>query len=509
MKIGNLGFSLPRTQLWKRPILLFLSFLLCFLGYALRTKAETSTAGSIIPVVTATIPADGEVTLSKTEAIYISFNADMDPATLVAANIPVKDNHQQAIDISSIHYDGLNRMATVVLADKLLAGAAYQVTVTTGVKDKAGISLTKNYIWSFTMANYFIAEALNVLYTSPAKGDVGVGRQTGLSITFNQDINSDFLVNAIILKDAAQNPVGFNTFEYDQNSRTVRTTPAIGLTANTSYEAMVTTNVRSTGGDSLAQNYTWSFTTGSTPFNSPHGNYNNNSVACRACHQTHTAGGRALMNKAAETAVCYTCHDGTGSTKNIKAGTDQVSMGWGYHPISDTGNPNIAGSSMRCTNCHNPHSTGATVQTGNVLCSNCHSPTRYGNGAPIDDTFVSGFSFAAESETNSNLHKTEEHQVLTCASCHASLPHAYPRQGLVAAQNDMPLLAGLKDIASLSKIQDISTNAFTGNWLEESCTTTCHTASLPPEATQQPTAETMAESQEIIVYRMLSLHSRK
>jgi hypothetical protein len=51
---------------------------------------------------------------------------------------------------ASVSYDAATRTAELDPASDLVADANYQVTVTTGAKDKEGNALSQNHSWTFT-----------------------------------------------------------------------------------------------------------------------------------------------------------------------------------------------------------------------------------------------------------------------------------------------------------------------------------------------------------------------
>ncbi len=92
----------------------------------------------------------------------------------------------------------------------------------------------------------------------------------------------------------------------------------------------------------------------------PHGNYLATSQLCLRCHRIHEAPtgrwqdvrkGTFLLRKQDEKEVCYTCHDGSGSSYNVVAEygdtRDGSSTKTSFHPVP-TG-------VIVCTDCHTPH----------------------------------------------------------------------------------------------------------------------------------------------------------
>lgn len=231
----------------------------------------------------------------------------------------------------------------------------------------------------------------SVSYTMPITGDTAVGLNKAIMVIFDSDMDTTTInASTFVVTNPLLQQVTSQSITYDAASRTAKFAPAAPLQANTKYQASVSTGIKDSTGKPLLQAYSWSFTTGATSFYNPHGNYLSNTAACKSCHQTHTATGKFLLNKSAQTAVCYTCHDGSGSSYNIKAAFAQTGATRTYHPVMDTGNPAVQ-SVLQCTDCHNPHgdkngqgvlyprllktTDGTnTYYQGNGVCLACHGP---------------------------------------------------------------------------------------------------------------------------------------
>ncbi|WP_334109484.1 cytochrome c3 family protein [Thermodesulfitimonas autotrophica] len=197
-------------------------------------------------------------------------------------------------------------------------------------------------------------------------------------------------------------------------------------------------------------------------YDNPHGPYDNFPAGCAACHVAHAATGPNLLSRAATntTALCLTCHDGTGSVFNVVyVTTNQEVYGLGFydtaamhfHPVRDMGNP-LIGQSIGCTDCHNPHGDmsvpgqvyarllsafdGTTRQhQGPNFCLACHGSVDRGFPS-VEDPAVSYWVYALGDHTNPDAahYLTDAPELLppsgtkvTCAKCHYKHAAANPR----------------------------------------------------------------------------------
>jgi len=376
-----------------------------------------------------THPASGQTQVDPESAIFVSFDQAMNPSTFTPATCSIKeDSTQQIVSLLSIHYDATNYTAVLIPAAPLKLSTNYQAVVTTGVQYSNNTPLVQDYTWSFQTADSPQSLAPSVVVTTPLPGDslVGLSNRGMDAITIN---DSTFL-----LKDSAGELVAAQSITYDLLTRTATFIPT-SLEPNQTYQVTITTDVKDSIGEPLAQEFKWSFTTGSTPYSSPHGNYLSNSAACKSCHQTHTAQGKGLLNKSTQTQVCYTCHDGSGSSTNLKEMMNQTGTDQSYHPIMDTGNPNVT-SKLECTDCHNPHGDkdGQGQYYPNLLRATDGTTTAYQG---VDFCIVC-HSSNDPMGWNKSAYKSSTHynKGMDCNSCHTS--HSSPNPRLKTQSEDTP-----------------------------------------------------------------------
>lgn len=483
-----------------------------------------------------TYPTSGQSQVDPKSAIFVMFDQAMNPSTFTPATCSIKEaSTQQIVSLLSIHYDATNHTVVLIPATPLKLSTDYQAIVTTGVQYSNNTSLAQDYTWSFRTADSPQSLAPAVVLTTPLPNDSTVGLSKPIQVSFNRGMDGTTINNAtILLKDSAGELVAAQSITYDSLTRRATFIPT-SLLPNQTYLVTLATNIKDSIGEPLAQEFKWSFTTGTTAYFNPHGNYISNSTGCKSCHQTHTAYGKGLLNKSAQTQVCYTCHDGSGSATNLKDMMNQTGETQSYHPIRDTGNPSITGT-LQCTDCHNPHgdkdeqgnyypnllrsSNGTTiaykgaefcstchnsntayklavhgtnvdcsschtshssihsslnVQPGNNLCFQCHTPSQYGVPGG-QNTTISGFSNNSLVNPISNLHVFNSENMghlVSCSSCHVS--HGGLGKGLLVGTGN-PITA-------------IDSQATTGEWIHSSCTTSCHTPEPDPIPIVEPAAE--------------------
>lgn len=127
-----------------------------------------------------------------------------------------------------------------------------------------------------------------------------------------------------------------------------------------------------------------------------------NDVACSSCHSIHQ-GKDKVLNKAAQTEVCFACHKTERAQMN-RASTHQVRSG-----------------QLGCSSCHNPHGTSGPSQlvknTVNETCYTCHAEKR--------GPFLWEHLVASDNCSNCHTPHGSNHAPLLkarapnlCASCH-------------------------------------------------------------------------------------------
>ncbi|MBF0530893.1 MAG: Ig-like domain-containing protein, partial [Deltaproteobacteria bacterium] len=112
-----------------------------------------------------------------------------------------------------------------------------------------------------------------VLSNSPASGSIDMATNVAATATFNKPLNVATVNSATFTLVSSQGQTAAGTVTYDAATKTATFTPTSSLANSTNYTATLTTGIQDTGGNALAANYSWNFTTvspGATP--APGGN---------------------------------------------------------------------------------------------------------------------------------------------------------------------------------------------------------------------------------------------
>lgn len=99
-----------------------------------------------------------------------------------------------------------------------------------------------------------------------------------------------------------------------------------------------------------------------------HGNFSEDTHFCLVCHEIHDAPGAKLERFTPESAICFTCHNGTGSMLDTQAQMNNSPASNAMHPIivnlsNNSGIYNYA-----------PDTTAGIAPAGPYNCSQCHEP---------------------------------------------------------------------------------------------------------------------------------------
>ncbi len=202
-----------------------------------------------IPAVTSTDPSPGATNVVLNKIITANFNKPMDPNTINTSTFLLKDGATAIL--GTVSYTALTASFAPNVA--LTPNRLYTATITTGAKDPSGNALAADYTWTFTTS-----DLPTVISTDPAPNATGVLITKILTANFSKAMDPTTInVLTFLLKQGVNPIAGVVTY----SGTTATFTPSANFSANTVYTATITTGAKDPTGNSLAADYTWSFTT--------------------------------------------------------------------------------------------------------------------------------------------------------------------------------------------------------------------------------------------------------
>ncbi len=231
--------------------------------WSFTTEDETQTepepeTDNTPPQITETNPLQDAQNIPMNSAITATFSEEIDPSTVNTATFLLEDGN--TVINGSVSYSGMTAVFTP--SESLEMGTVYLATVTNGVQDTAGNPLTEDYTWNFNTENTEEEETDTVpptiSATNPDDTNDNVAVDVTLSATFSEPMNASTISETSFTLSDGENSVN-GVVEYSGNSATFN--PDGNLVNGSTYTATITTGVQDTAGNSMAENYSWSFTT--------------------------------------------------------------------------------------------------------------------------------------------------------------------------------------------------------------------------------------------------------
>jgi len=219
----------------------------------------TTPADTTAPTIDYTNPSNGTTNVDINASISIVFSESMDATTINTSTISMRDDSNNLVS-GNVTYSGIT--ASFSADSALNYSTSYTVTVTTGVQDVAGNALASPYQFTFTTGSNPDITAPTVTSTIPINAAVDIVVSSVISANFSEAMNPATINAATFtLADSGANAVS-GTVGYTSGTATF--TPDASLNYNETYTATITTGVEDMAGNSLASDYTWSFTTETT-----------------------------------------------------------------------------------------------------------------------------------------------------------------------------------------------------------------------------------------------------
>lgn len=207
------------------------------------------------PRVLSTIPRDGAEDVNLNRSIQVTFseamNRDMTEAAFSAGPSAGPDV------TCAFRWNSASTTLTCDPEGGLDASSSYQVTVDTGARSSAGVSLPSDYSFAFQTGTEEDTTAPFVVDTTPDDGASDVALNTDISVLFSEEMDQASAEGAFTASPAVD-------CSFNWNTAGDRLTCDTDLTANTTYTITIDTSAEDTAGNALATTETFTFTTGET-----------------------------------------------------------------------------------------------------------------------------------------------------------------------------------------------------------------------------------------------------
>ncbi|AMV73759.1 repeat-containing protein [Desulfuromonas sp. DDH964] len=209
---------------------------------------------TLAPTVTLTAPLNGASGLAIGNNITATFSEAMDPLSITNLTFTLSDGVNPVA--GAVTYSGVLAVFNPLV--DLAASTTYTATVTTAATDLAGNPLASNHVWSFTTGVAADTTPPTVTSTVPIDLATGVAISSNITATFSEAMDPLTLTTLTFTLKEGVNPVA-GAVTYIGN--TANFNPTLDLAPNTLYTATITTGATDLGGNPLASDYIWEFTT--------------------------------------------------------------------------------------------------------------------------------------------------------------------------------------------------------------------------------------------------------
>lgn len=223
-------------------------------GNAMVADYTWSFATGTIPIVVSTSPVNGAADVVLNKVVTASFSKVMNPATMDRTTFLLSNGTTPVL--GDVTYTGNTASFKPVV--NLLPNTLYTGTITTGVRDSSGNALASNYTWTFRTGVLLDIIKPLVVSTDPINGAFNVPLNKVITATFSENMDPSSINNTtFLIKNGTATIPGTITY----TGKVASFVPTGGLASNTLYTGTITIGARDISGNTLASDYTWTFTT--------------------------------------------------------------------------------------------------------------------------------------------------------------------------------------------------------------------------------------------------------
>lgn len=224
-----------------------------------RFFAKTCLSAAKPPEISKTDPVKAATNVEIDADIKITFTNKMQSKTL-NTNTFTLSRADGTLVAGSVEYDAATNTATFITADFLKYGSTYTASITTDALDDANNSLSEKYTWNFTTETDELPVAPQIQNIEPAKDSININIDDYITISFDRPMDQTTLnTDTVVVKTKDGIKVsGSMVKNLDSSAAFIPEE----LLESTQYTVTITKEVKDAAGKSLADDYSWVFTTG-------------------------------------------------------------------------------------------------------------------------------------------------------------------------------------------------------------------------------------------------------
>ncbi|MCD6258333.1 MAG: DUF3494 domain-containing protein [Helicobacteraceae bacterium] len=236
-------------------------------GDSILRHSATTNETSATPTVIAVTPDNNETGVAyNIKHITAEFSIAMDPATLNLKSFTLLDGNTT---VSATGVTCINKVADLTLVSdaNLSINTEYTAKITTEAKSADGVALVSDYVWTFTTGSTVDTIRPTILSTSPIREAIDVSISKIITATFSEPMKASSIIAAntftLMEMNTALNVNG--NVSYSVINQIASFNPTNALTQDTSYIAIITVAAQDLTGNTMLNDYNWTFITANTP----------------------------------------------------------------------------------------------------------------------------------------------------------------------------------------------------------------------------------------------------
>jgi hypothetical protein len=298
----------------------------------------------VCPIVESTNPSNLATGVPLNQVITVTFNEKINPATITATSFTL----QGVSSVSgTVSYSGTTALFTP--SGPLTPNTTYTGRIKSSVKDMNGNALPTDYVWAFSTGATL---SPMVISTDPPNNANSVSLNKTVTATFNIPMDASTLTaTTFTLKQGTTSVTGIVSY----TGTTAYFSPSAALTPNTIYTGTITKEAKNVSGTALANDYVWTFTTGTILAPTVISTDPSNNASGVALNKTITATFSEPMNASTITGLTFMVKQGatpvagvvsyTGTTAFFNPSANLLSNTT-YTVTITTGAENLTGTSL-------------------------------------------------------------------------------------------------------------------------------------------------------------------